>query len=425
MKNRVAIIGSGISGLACGYFLHKNFDVKLYDKNDHVGGHSLTATATEGENLIPIDMGFMVFNKVTYPNLTRLFDTLNVAYENSDMSFSVQHVPENIEYCGKSINHLFAQRVNLLKLRHWKMLLRINRFNKEAKDALITNDYNDLTLREYVEKRNYGRDFLNLYIIPMSSAIWSSPPHQMLNFPAITLLRFFDNHGFLGMKTQHQWLTPTGGSKEYVKILSSGFKDKISNSNEVSMIKNCNDGVEILFKNGESEYFDKVILACHAAQALNILKPIRNTNFDLLKHFKYQKNTGTLHTDASVMPTNQKCWASWNYRIKMGDNGKYIPRTTYWMNSLQNVSKKKNYFVSINGEDEIKKNTVVKQVNFEHPLFDSNSIKAQSKLKNLNTLSNMQNIFLCGSYFKYGFHEDALNSAINVSEILLKKSVWN
>ena len=151
MKNRVAIIGSGISGLACGYFLHKNFDVKLYDKNDHVGGHSLTATAKEGGNLIPIDMGFMVFNKVTYPNLTRLFDSLNVAYENSDMSFSVQHVPENIEYCGKSINHLFAQRVNLLKLRHWKMLFKINRFNKEAKDALITNDYNDLTLREYVD----------------------------------------------------------------------------------------------------------------------------------------------------------------------------------------------------------------------------------------------------------------------------------
>ena len=166
-------------------------------------------------------------------------------------------------------------------------------------------------------------------------------------------------------------------------------------------------------------------MACHADQALNILKPIRNTNFDLLKHFKYQKNTGTLHTDASVMPTNQKCWASWNYRIKMGDNGKYIPKTTYWMNSLQNVSQKKNYFVSINGEDEIVKSTIIKRVNFEHPLFDSNSIKAQSKLENLNNLSDKQNIFLCGSYFKYGFHEDALNSAINVSEILLKKSVWN
>ena len=425
MKRKIAIIGTGISGLACGYFLHDQFDIKLFDKNGYTGGHSLTATAREGDKQIPIDMGFMVFNKKTYPNLTRLFDNLNVIYKRSNMSFSVQHISENLEYCGSSINHLFAQRLNIFKLRHWKMLLQINRFNSDAHDALDSGNFIDLTLQEYAEKRGYGSDFLNLYIIPMSSAIWSSPPDQMLNFPATTLLRFFKNHGFLGMKTQHQWLTPTGGSREYVKLLTRKFQDKIFNSRSVINIKNYKSRVEILFNDGNSEYFDKAILACHADQAVRILQGEDDTNVQILRNFKYQKNTGTLHTDSSVMPKRRLCWASWNYKIKLGDNGNYIPRTTYWMNKLQNVSRNNNYFVSINGEDEIKNELIIKQVVFEHPLFDSKAIKAQDELKKINSLSESQNIFFCGSYFKYGFHEDALNSAIQLSEMLLKRSVWN
>ena len=217
MKPRLAIIGTGISGMACGYFLQEEFDVHLYEQNDHVGGHSLTAEAKENNRLVPIDMGFMVFNKKTYPNLTRLFNELQVPYKNSNMSFSVQHLSRDLEYCGSSLNHLFGQRKNLFRPRHWRMLMQINRFNKEARAALESGEFDSLTLEEYAKVRQYGEDFFHLYIIPMSSAIWSTPPKLMLKFPVTTLLRFFDNHGFLGMNTQHQWLTPESGSREYVR----------------------------------------------------------------------------------------------------------------------------------------------------------------------------------------------------------------
>ena len=420
MKPKLAIIGTGIAGMACGYFLHKFFDIFLFEKNNYVGGHSLTAEAIEDKKNIPIDMGFMVFNKKTYPNLTRLFNDLQVPYKKSNMSFSVQHLAHNIEYCGTSLNHLFGQRKNILKLRHWRMLLQINRFNNEAIQSLDSAKYDSFTLKEYVNEMGYGEDFLNLYIVPMSSAIWSTPPELMLNFPAKTLLRFFHNHGFLGMKTQHQWLTPDGGSREYVKRLIEPFSDRIKTEAEVKKIIPEGNQATVCFSDGNIQKFDKVILASHADQSLAL---IDSNEFEILRKFKYQKNTGILHTDSSLMPRNKLCWASWNYRIKLDSNGKLTPRTIYWMNNLQGVSDNCDYFVNINGEEEVNPDTIIKKVNFDHPLFDAAAVEAQSKLKELNQKS--KTIYLCGSYFKYGFHEDALNSAIELCESILKKPLWN
>ena len=425
MKPKLAIIGTGIAGMACGYFLHKFFDTFLFEKNNHVGGHSLTAEAIENNKTIPIDMGFMVFNKKTYPNLTRLFNQLQVPYKNSNMSFSVQHLPQNLEYCGTSLNHLFGQRKNILKISHWRMLLQINRFNNEAIDSLGSGKHETLTLQEYVNEKGYGEDFLKLYIIPMSSAIWSSPPELMLNFPAKTLLRFFHNHGFLGMKTQHQWLTPDGGSREYVKRLIEPFKNRIHTGFEVEKVESHGDQARVHFSDGHSEKFDKVILASHADQALGLIDSNKSDEFEILKKFKYQKNTGILHTDKSLMPRNKLCWASWNYRMKLDSDGKLTPRTIYWMNNLQGVSNDCDYFVNINGEEEINPDSIIKKVDFEHPLFDAGAVNAQSKLKELNQKSKSQTIYFCGSYFKYGFHEDALNSAIELCETILKKPLWN
>ena len=411
--------------MTCGYFLHKHFDVQLFEQNSHVGGHSLTIDAEEGSRKVPIDMGFMVFNKKTYPNLTRLFNELDVPIKNSKMSFSVQHLSLDLEFCGSSLNHLFAQRANLLRPKFWRMLLQINRFNKEALVALESGDFDTLTLQEYVEEKGYGEDFLSLYIIPMSSAIWSAPPKLMLQFPATTLLRFFHNHGFLGLDTQHQWLTPDGGSKQYVHRLTSSFKKNIRTSDGVTKIIRENGKVTVRTQNGRIEAFDKVIMASHADQSLKLLDQPCELESRLLSRFLYQKNIGTLHTDASQMPKRQLCWASWNYRIKKDDEGNLHPRTIYWMNSLQDVSEKENYFVSINGKEEIKEDKIIKQVEFEHPLFDGAAVGAQSQLIDLNNRSEDQSVYFCGSYFKFGFHEDALVSAMDLCSTILKRPLWN
>ena len=425
MKKRLAIVGTGISGLACGYFLQQEFDIQLFEKNSHVGGHSLTIDVVDNSVKIPIDMGFMVFNRQTYPNLFRLFQELNVPIKNADMSFSVQHFPLGIEYCGSSLNQLFAQRKNLIRPKFWRMLLQINRFNKEAVATLQSGEFDSFTLAEYVKEKKYGDDFLNLYIIPMSAAIWSIPSEVAMEFPVISLLQFFYNHGFLGMSTQHQWLTPDGCSRNYVEKITASFKNHIRLGESVTGIVRTNGKATIITQNGTKEVFDKVILASHADQSLKLLDQPCELESQLLSRFSYQKNTGTLHTDSSQMPKRQLCWASWNYQIKKDDEGNLHPRTIYWMNSLQDVSEKENYFVSINGEEEIEEDKIIKQVEFEHPLFDGAAVGAQNQLPDLNNRSEDQSVYFCGSYFKYGFHEDALVSAMDLCSTILKRPLWN
>jgi predicted NAD/FAD-binding protein len=359
----------------------------------------------------------MVFNKVTYPNLTRLFEELGVAVKPTKMSFSVQHLPTCLEFCGTSLNHLFAQRRNLVRPRFWKMLSQINRFNAQAIAALASPQFQNHTVGEYVRERGYGDDFLNFYLVPMSSAVWSTPPDLMLEFPAVALLRLFHNHGFLGLHTQHPWFTVVNGAKSYVEKITAPFRDKIQLRRGCTSVRRAGGQVKVTDVSGETKIFDQVVFASHADETLKMLADADWQEHTLLSEFKYQPNTALLHTDASVMPKTNLCWASWNYRIDRDTNGKISPSTIYWMNSLQGVSDRQNYFVSINGENSVNPSRILKRINYEHPLFSLGAIRAQRDLPKLNERMN-SNIHFCGSYFRYGFHEDAFTSALDLCRVL-------
>ena len=394
----------------------------LYEKNDYAGGHTNTVTVLEANRPVPIDTGFMVYNEVTYPNLTRLFRELDVRVKPTSMSFSVQHVANGLEFCGSSLNHLFAQRRNLISPRFWRIIFQINRFNREAVQALASAKYESMSLGDYVRERRYGNDFLQLYLVPMSSAVWSTPPELMLEFPAVTLLRFFHNHGFLGLHTQNPWLTVDGGAKSYVAKLTAPFADRVQLRKGATSVKRENGRVRVKDVSGRSEIFDEVILASHADEALALLTDADAPERAALSEFKYQPNMAFLHTDASVMPKSRRCWSSWNYRMDQASDGRMDSSTIYWMNSLQGVSEKQDYFVSVNGEKAINPAKILKRIEYHHPLFNLGAIRAQRELPGLN--ARRSHVYFCGSYFRYGFHEDAFTSALDLSRILAE-GVWN
>lgn len=411
--NRLAIIGGGIAGLGLAYRLRNSFDLVLYEKDNRAGGHSHTVDIEEEDRAIPVDTGFMVFNQVTYPHLLQLFKELDVPMKKTDMSFSVQLKGDNLEYSGASFDRLFGDRKNILSPRFWKFLLEIDRFNK---DGLKTEEdlfWSEMSLKDYATARNYSKDLVNRYLIPMTGALWSAPPEKMMEFPAITLLRFFRNHGLLATETHHQWWTVDGGARVYVdKILRQlGAATKIG-CGAVEVTRDSR-AVRVKDADGEEREFDQVVFACHADQALNLLKNPREEERDILSAFSYQRNDTTVHTDSFVMPHHKRCWASWNYRLANDGSS-----THYWMNSLQNVSDRENYFVSLNADHMIDQKKVIKRMVYHHPLFDLPALEAQKKLPELNRNAYKDQIFYCGSYFGFGFHEDALRSSIQLAELL-------
>ena len=420
----LAIIGTGIAGLGCAHFLHRRFDLRLYEQNDYAGGHTNTITVDEAGQAVSFDTGFMVYNEVTYPNLTRLFRELDVATKPTDMSFSVQHLPSSLEYNGTSLNHLFGQRRNLLNPGFWRLLLTINRFNEEAVAALTDPRFAEMTLAQYVAARSYGEDLLVRYLVPMSSAVWSTPPELMLEFPALTLLRFWHNHGFLGLRTQHPWRTVTNGSRSYVPKITAPYREKLQLNRKAVRVTRPGTGVQITFADGSVETVDKVILACHGDQALRLLEDPTNMEQRLLSAFKYQPNTATVHTDASVMPRTRRCWASWNYRLASPAGRPAQPTIHYWMNRLQSVSDKQDYFVSLNADAEIDQTRVLRRIQYEHPLFNCAATAAQKELPALNQLASSQTTFYAGAWFKYGFHEDGFTSALDCARAITGENPW-
>lgn len=428
---RIAIIGSGISGLGCAWLMHRDFDVTVLEADDRLGGHSHTVTVDEAGRGVPIDTGFMVFNRVTYPNLVRLFEALEVPVKPTDMSFSVRCGPRGLEYCGSSLNHLFAQRRNLLRPSFYRMLLAIDRFNREAVAALDDPALRSLSLEEYVRRRGYGDDFFHLYLIPMSSAVWSTPPEQMLRFPAASLLRFFHNHGFLGLHTQHPWWTVEGGSRVYVERLIAPFRDRVHRGAAARRIRRVDGAVEVA-TDRDAQCFDKVVLACHAPEALALLgADATPAERRVLSPFRYQPNTAILHTDASVMPRTRRAWSSWNYRLDSAggeagaDSTRMATSTHYWMNRLQGVSQRTNYFVSINGGHLVEPSRILRTLSYEHPLFDGAAVEAQEALPALNSgARGGTETYFAGAWQRYGFHEDGLLSAVRVSELLLGRDPW-
>ncbi len=425
----IAIIGTGIAGMGSAHFLHRDHEVSLFEINDYVGGHTNTVSAREpgtGRE-VPVDTGFMVYNEATYPLLTRLFTELRVPVKKTSMSFAVRDDATGLEWCGSSLNHLFAQRRNLFNLRFLRMLSAVNRFNREAVAALDDPRVAEISLEQFVRERGYGRDFFDLYLAPMSSAVWSTPPELMLSFPAATLLRFFHNHGFLGLDTQHQWLTVDGGSREYRERLVAPFRSAIHVGLGAARIRRLGpgQGVELTTTDGAVRRFDRVILATHADQALRLLADPTPDETRLLGAFAYQANVATLHTDASVLPRAPLARASWNYQLSRDAAGRLVPATHYWMNSLQGVSDRENYFVTINRPESIDPARVVRRIDYTHPLFDLAALRAQRELPALNDRARgATDTFFAGSYFRYGFHEDAFLSAFQLAQLLLGRDPW-
>jgi len=421
----LAIIGTGVSGLGAAHFLHDRFDLTLFEQADHTGGHTNTITVDEQGRPVPIDTGFMVFNHVTYPNLTRLFRELGVDTKPTEMSFSVQHAASGLEYNGSSVNQLFGQRRNIVNPRHWRMLMAINRFNDDAVLALDDPCWAGYTLGAYVAERGYGDDMLHRYLVPMSGAVWSAPPDRMLEFPAMTLLRFWHNHGFLGMHTQHPWYTVVNGAQSYVAKITAPFRERLQLRNRAVRVERLGGRAQVTMEDGAVREFDKVILACHADQALALLADPTDFEARLLRAFRYQRNITTLHTDRSFMPRTRRCWASWNYRIDPAPDGRERPTIHYWMNSLQGVSEREQYFVSLNCHDRVAPELVLRRIEYEHLLLDSGAVSAQRELPQLNRLGPDQATYYAGAWFKYGFHEDGFTSGLDCARAVRGEAIWS
>ena len=430
---KLAIIGTGIAGLGCAHFLHRHFDLTLFEQNDYAGGHTntvdiyepVTPGQTTRSRTVPIDTGFMVFNHATYPLLTRLFADLGVPTKKTEMSFSVRHALSGLEFAGSSLNHLFAQRSNLLRPRFWRMLAAVNRFNREAVTALDDPAAQTETLGDYVKRRGYGADFFNLYLVPMSSAVWSTPPELMLSFPAASLLRFFHNHGFLGLDTQHQWWTVDGGARSYVEKISAPWSDRLRLGCAAHRVVRTPHGITIMTSDGQAHNFDRVILTCHGDQALRLLVNPTPAEARLLGEFHYHPNVATVHTDSSVMPRTRLAWSSWNYEINHTADGRTSTATHYWMNSLQGVSDRENYFVTIGRPESIAPDRVLRRINYEHPLFSLGAARAQAEIPTLNTsAAGTTETYFAGAWQRYGFHEDGLLSAHRLCAQLLARDPW-
>ena len=407
---KIAVLGAGISGLGSAYILSKKYEVDLYEKEDRLGGHARTTMVQDEDKIFGVDTGFLVFNHPTYPLLTKLFKELNVKIENSDMSFAFWDKDINRAYNGSSIKGMFAQKRNLFSLTHYKMIKDILDFNKKANEDLKECNSNlDKTLGEYI--KDYSNAFKQRYLLPMGAAIWSTPSDEMNNFPARTFLTFFKNHGLLGVSTHHQWLTVSNGSINYVNKIKNKISGKIFVNSDVIKVQREENGIFLIHRNGNKTFYDKVILAMHAPQALEILENPTQKEIEILSAFKYKENSAVLHNDNNILYPNRKMYAAWNYTSSNKQNK--LVTLSYWINTLQNLKTKKDYFVSLNETQNI--NNVIEKISYEHPQFDSTAIKMQSRK---DEICGHNNTYFAGAYWRYGFHEDGLLSATKVASKL-------
>lgn len=420
---KIAIIGSGISGLSAAYFLSDKYQVKIFEKHDYLGGHSNTVDVKYGKRKIAVDTGFIVFNKRTYPNLLNFFHLLNVDYEASNMSFAVKINEGSLEYAGTNLASVFAQPKNILNISFLKMLRDILHFNKASLQLLEKKFDAKYNLEKLLKDLGVGDYFINYYLLPMAGAIWSCPTQTMLKYPAQSFLKFFKNHGLLTVQDQPQWYTVSGGSREYVKKIAKkvGSKNIVLNSFVYKVTKNSDETLTVESDEGK-ETFDKVVIATHPDQSLKMLIDADSRQVDVLSSFKYQKNLAILHKDRSVMPNAKKAWASWVYSKNDDELESDNPiAVTYWMNNLQNIDSQYPLFVTLNPNTDIKKSDIFDSFIYEHPIFDSAAIKAQKELPNIQGINN---IYFCGAYHANGFHEDGISSALRVVKSLGVKIPW-
>jgi predicted NAD/FAD-binding protein len=407
---RIAVIGTGISGMVAAYLLCQDHDVVVFEANDYVGGHTNTIDVELNGANHRVDTGFIVFNRENYPNFVKLMELLGVSYQPSNMSFSVQCERTGLEYCPTNLNSLFAQRRNLLRPSFYRMLVDAFRFRREAQEILRTNDY-ETTLGAYLEGKEYSESFIHHFIIPMGAAIWSADPKQFNEFPAHSFVQFFNNHGFLKVKDQPQWQVIKGGSRSYVEPLTRAYKDNVRLSCPVVSIKRHGDHVEVEPRHGEVERFDQVVIATHSDQALAMLADPSDSEQEILEAIPYQENLTILHTDSSLLPKRKVAWASWNYHIPREELGRVA--LTYYMNMLQSLSSPIDFCVTLNRPDIIDRTTIIREFNYHHPVYAPEGPIAQKRRQEINGVNRT---YFCGAYWGYGFHEDGVNSALAVCE---------
>ncbi|RIK67444.1 MAG: FAD-dependent oxidoreductase [Planctomycetota bacterium] len=405
---RIAVIGGGISGMVAAYILCRDHDITLFESEDRIGGHTHTVTVREGGRALPVDTGFIVFNDWTYPNFCKLIDRLGVAWQYSDMSFSVTSRRSGLEYQGSSLGGLFAQRANLLRPSFYRMLADILRFNRHAK-ALADAPGDELPLAEFVRRHRYGRAFIENYLVPMGSAIWSADPAGLNDFPARYMAGFYKNHGMLNIRHRPRWRVIQGGSCRYIEPLTAPYRERIRLGCRVGSVTRADDHVEIRGERFGTERFDAVILACHSDQALALLSDPSQMEREILGAIPYQANETVLHTDTSILPKRRRAWAAWNYLIPENIRGRAT--LTYNMNVLQTLPARKTYCVSLNSHDLISPAETLRAMTYHHPVYTLGGVRAQQKRDEIN---GVRRTWFCGAYWGYGFHEDGVNSALAV-----------
>ncbi len=411
---KIAIIGSGISGLVCAHLLHKDFDISVYEANDYIGGHTHTIDVERENGSYAVDTGFIVFNKATYPNFCNLLEKISVAFQPTCMNFSVRCDRTGMEYGSESVNTMFTQRKNILSFPFWRMVLEIFKLRRKLVDFLASNSP-DMTMGDFLSQYGFSRRFVDHFVVPLGASLWSAEPGKIRDFPARTFARFFENHGFLQATNPIEWQVISGGSKQYVKQLIAPFADKINVSTSVTSVKRTNEYVELSFSNRPAERFDHVIFATHSDQALEILAEPTEDEQQILGAIPYQENVTFLHTDERILPLDRRAWSSWNYLIQ--DKRYDRASVTYNMNMLQSLSSHETFCVSLNLEDRIASEKVIGRYLYNHPVYMERSMPAQASH---SLISGKNRTHFCGAYWGYGFHEDGVKSALAVGKYFAK-----
>lgn len=418
-KKKIAIIGTGISGLGAASILHDHHEITLYEKNDYIGGHSRTIEVKTKEGIFPVDTGFIVFNKYNYPLLTRLFEHLKVPIIESDMSFGASINNGWLEYGTQRLLNLFAQKRNLLRPGFWGMLADILKFNQVARAYL--NKDPSFTLGQCLDELGMRTWFRQYFLLAMGGAIWSMSLAEMLKFPASTLIRFFENHGLLSINDHPQWYTVKGGSREYIQRLTEPFKDRIYLDRGVKKVWRDDSGAIVEDNQGHQAAYDFVVFACHADQVLEIVADPSPEEKKILSAFHYQANRAVVHSDISFMPKRKQAWASWVYLSETKNDKNPCVSLSYWMNALQNLQTDQPLIVTLNPGREPNQKLIYDDYTFEHPVFNALAIRHQSQI---DSLQGQNHLWFCGAYQRYGFHEDGLESAVKIVRSMGVNPSW-
>ncbi len=410
--SRIAVIGAGISGMAAAYLLSRKHEVSMFEKESRLGGHTHTHSIQTSAGVLPIDTGFIVHNDRTYPNFVRLLSSLGIGRKASDMSFGVSCQQTGFEYSSRGLRGLFAGEHNWYRPAHYRFLAEIVRFNRESRRLLQNPANADITLREYLQANRFEGDFTRYYLHPMAASVWSTSLAEIEEFPAFTLIRFFENHGFLGLTTQAQWYVLQGGSSSYIAPLTEPYSERIYLGARIAGVTRTDAAARITFEDRASQSFDEVVFACHGPKTMELLQDASPLERQVLSSFRTSRNQTLLHTDSRLLPRQPAARASWNYHL---GSDRSAATVTYHMNRLQSLPTREDYCVTLNHSGAVDPSKILREMTYSHPLYTLDAVRAQNRWAEI---SGKNRTHFCGAYWFYGFHEDGLNSAIRVAESL-------